>query len=294
MKYKLQVPWIESPFFLSELRDSSISKDLKELCKKFYLDGYVIIDLGLSNESIEKINSSVEDLVLSEKTTFQAGHYEYSESPRIFQGWKQSEEIRNLACNEKILSILETLYKRKAFPFSTINFIKGAQQPLHSDSIHFQTMPCGWIAGCWVALEDIDKDSGPLQIVPRSHKMRPWTYQDIGIPHPDLVKDGEKTCYREYEKFVRDIVAEREDLEKKIVTIKKGQCLIWAAELLHGSVKIENNSKTRKSQAIHYSFEKCARYFHPMFSNIEKGVFADKWCNGNTNIMSWKKQTKGD
>ena len=290
MKYDLKVPWIESPFFLSELRNAPLSKDLKGLCKKFYQDGYVIIDLNLSENSIKAINSSVEKLLLQEETTFQANHYEYSKSPRIFQGWKQSKSIRDLACNKKIMNTLEVLYGRKPFPFSTINFTKGAQQPLHSDSIHFQTMPYGWIAGCWVALEDIDENSGPLQIIPGSHKIRPWSYQDLGIRHPDSVIDGEKKCYRQYEEFIKDLVKERKDFKKEIIPIKKGQCLIWAAELLHGSIKIKDKTKTRKSQAIHYSFEKCTRYFHPMFSNIEKGEFADKWCNEQKNILSWKEK----
>ena len=150
-------------------------------------------------------------------------------------------------------------------------------------------MPNGWIAGCWIALEDVDKQSGTLKIIPGSHKNRHWSYQDLGIPHPDNIENGEKLCYRAYENFVENLIKERA-LKTKIVTIKKGQCIIWAAELLHGSIEIIDTERTRKTQAVHYSFNGCTKYFHPMFSDIENGVFAEKWCNEKNNILTIKEE----
>jgi len=283
MKYDLNVPMIDSPFvkrYLSRLPLSS-----KKLCEEFYNNGYIIIDLNLPDDLFKEINTDVQKTLDSGSADIQAEHYEYSESPRVFQGWKNSEAIKSLACYPKILDTLEVLYNRKAFPFSTINFTKGAQQPFHSDSIHFQTMPHGWIVGCWVALEDIDISSGPLKIIPGSHKNKYWSYQDLGIPHPDSLENGEKICYRMYENFIEDLIKENQ-FKTKTLPLKKGQCVIWASELLHGSAEITDQAKTRKSQAIHYSFGGCTRYFHPMFSNLETGLYADKWCNEKNNILT--------
>ena len=291
MKYKVNVPPIDSPFFKSYIdnlkEDRKASPEQIELCRQFYRNGYVVIDLDLPDKAIEKVNSDVQRILALEDVNLQADHYDYSNSPRVFQGWKKSNSIRNLACNSRILETLRILYGREPFPFSTINFIKGAQQPFHSDTIHFQTMPNGWIVGCWVALEDISIDAGPLKIAPGSHRNRTWSYQDLGLPEPDDIEDGEKKCYREYEKFIDDLVKEQE-FGTKVLPVKKGSCIIWSAELLHGSIEIKDAAKTRKSQAIHYSFEGCTRYYHPMFSNLETGKFADKWCNENKNIKTHK------
>jgi ectoine hydroxylase-related dioxygenase (phytanoyl-CoA dioxygenase family) len=284
MKYEISVPPIDSPFVNKYVNTLSVKN--QNLCREFYSNGYITIDLDLDNGLVSNINSDIKKIIESGTANIQDKHYEYSDSPRVFHGWKHSEAIRQLAIHPRILETLELLYNRKAFPFSTINFTKGAQQPFHSDSIHFQTMPNGWIVGCWVALEDIDENSGPLKIIPGSHKNRYWSYQDLGIPHPDDIKNGEKICYRLYEEFVDDLIKEKK-FKTKTLSMKKGQCVIWASELLHGSIEIKDKSKTRKSQAIHYSFNDCSKYFHPMFSNLEIGLFADKWCNEQNNVLTF-------
>jgi ectoine hydroxylase-related dioxygenase (phytanoyl-CoA dioxygenase family) len=72
--------------------------------------------------------------------------------------------------NKKVMDTLSFLYAKEPFPFSTINFIKGSNQPLHSDIIHFHTVPALWMVGVWVAFEDVDETNGSLKIVPGSHK----------------------------------------------------------------------------------------------------------------------------
>ena len=74
------------------------------------------------------------------------------------QLWKKSASIKDLALNARIQDTLELLYGKKPFPFSTINFLKGSEQPMHSDSIHFHCVPNLWMAGVWVALEDVDDE----------------------------------------------------------------------------------------------------------------------------------------
>ncbi len=47
---------------------------------------------------------------------------------------------------------------------------------------------------------------------------------------------------------------------------KKGQALIWTANLLHGGDRQKDRNKTRWSQVTHYFFDNCA-YYTPMFSD---------------------------
>jgi len=47
---------------------------------------------------------------------------------------------------------------------------------------------------------------------------------------------------------------------------KKGQALIWAANLMHGGTRQLDNQRTRWSQVTHYFFENCA-YYTPMLSD---------------------------
>lgn len=286
-KNSTSLPWVESPFFYQILESLDLSEDLKNKAIKFHEDGYLIIDLELSDDLIKDIVGDMEIALTRENKKLQAEFYTYSNSPRLFEEWRHSSHIRELCLNEKITSTLEFLYDRETFPFSTINFFIGSNQPLHSDAVHFHSIPSLWMSGVWVALEDTNEENGTLSIVPGSHRWPIYDYETLNLPHPDEQENGEEKNYRVYEDFVRQLIKSK---NSKItpIPLKKGQCLIWAANLLHGGTPITNENNTRLTQAIHYFYKGCNRYYHPMFSRVTKGIFADKWCNENNNIKTYE------
>jgi hypothetical protein len=70
--------------------------------------------------------------------------------------------------------------------------------------------------------------------------------------------------YAEYELHIERLIA-RERLEPRHGTIRKGQAIVWAANLLHGGAPQEDRTRSRHSQVTHYFFEGC-RYWAPMVS----------------------------
>lgn len=136
-----------------------------------------------------------------------------------------------------------------------------------------------------MALEDTTSTTGALKIVPGSHKWDLYHYHDLNLPHPDQIQNGEEVNYREYEDFIRCLV-EAKNTPTETVELKAGQALIWASNLLHGGSKIIDKDRTRFSQAIHYFFNGCSKYYHPMFSIPFDGVYAEKWCNEQHNIKT--------
>jgi ectoine hydroxylase-related dioxygenase (phytanoyl-CoA dioxygenase family) len=178
-----------------------------------------------------------------------------------------------IVLNKKVLDTLKFLYKRNPLPFQTINFVGGAQQPLHSDTIHFSSIPQRWLGVSWIALEDVDEENGTLMYVPKSHKLPIFEFSNMGIEVP---KYGEQfDAYSKYEHFIKQMV-ESKGLEIKTFTAKKGQALIWSANLLHGSVPIADENRTRYSQATHYYFDGCSKYYSPMFSDTLRGNVSEK------------------
>jgi hypothetical protein len=75
---------------------------------------------------------------------------------RIQDAWQTVPEVKRLATNPEILRLLADLYGRRAIPFQALNFPVGTQQHFHTDSVHFSCCPERFMAGVWVALEDID------------------------------------------------------------------------------------------------------------------------------------------
>ena len=145
------------------------------------------------------------------------------------------------------------------------------------------------MVGVWTAFEDVDEKNGSLRIVPGSHKWPVYEYHNLNLPHPDSIEDGEAANYRVYEDFLVELIKAKKANEK-IVKLKKGQALIWAANMLHGGCNVEgvtDFNKTRLTQANHYFFKGCSKHYHPMFSRPLENIYANKWCNDHNNIKTY-------
>lgn len=266
------LPWVESPFFYEILKKKKISKFLKNLAINYHEKGYVIINLKLSDKFINKIISDIDNKLNEGNVKKNPSIYHYNESPRIVEAWKFSPEISILANNKKIINLLKFFYNKKPLPISTINFIKGTEQPMHSDYMHFASTPERFLAGAWIALESTNKFNGPLTVVPKSHLLPITDFNMLNCKKPDSITSLEKN-YRVYESFVKKIITTNK-LNLKQIHIPKGYAIIWAANLLHGGSKMLKNKLTRKSQVIHYHFSGCKKYYNPGFSVPEDGIYA--------------------
>ena len=237
--------------------------------EQFERDGFFIIeDLGLAPEVFDGAVDDFVPLLLEQHDAEVWGDDGvFYTSHRIMDAWKISENVKAIATAPRILGILEELYGRKPLPFQTLNFKMPTQQRAHSDTIHFNSKPPGFMAGVWVALEDMDMDNGPLFYHPGSQKLPEITMVDVGA-------EADHSEYLKYEEFMQTVVRDN-DLPIDYGLIKKGQALVWSANLLHGGSPAKDPNRTRKSQVTHYFFEG-TRYYTPLLSkdlSTEEGIF---------------------
>lgn len=237
--------------------------------------GYAVIDLPHLHKKIDIINKKIDKQIKRRKIKTNPKAFHYNTSPRIVESWRYIKEVREIAHDKKLKKLLSYLKnKKKPLPFSTINFIKGTEQPLHSDYIHFATKPDFYLVGLWMALEDVNKNAGPLAIVERSHKFPVLNNEKLKLSIPKNEKEL-KQNYTKYEKKVVQILRNKKSKIKEII-IKKGQIILWDANLLHGAKKIKNKKITRKSLVFHYHFDKCKKYYNPIYSMVSKNIFAER------------------
>jgi hypothetical protein len=176
--------------------------------------------------------------------------------------------VRALAADERILSVLRFLYGREPIPFQTLDFRPGTQQSLHSDAMHFSSIPKRFMCGVWIALEDATERNGPLRYVPGSHRFSAVDLESLGLwaeDHAQKLGDS----YAQYERYLEALVR-LHDLPVKTLVVKKGSALVWAADLIHGGAPILDKGSTRMSQVTHYYFENCV-YYTPIHSNLPLG-----------------------
>jgi ectoine hydroxylase-related dioxygenase (phytanoyl-CoA dioxygenase family) len=228
------------------------------LAAQFDRDGYVVLDdIGLPDDVISGVVEDLRDSYTKDGGVHHDEHGVVYYPTRIQDAWKVSENARAIALAPKVLSTLEELHGREPLPFQTLNFWVGTQQKAHSDALHFNSMPSGFMCGVWLALEDMDDDNGPLVYYPGSHKLPEVRMKDIGAePREDE--------YPKYERYVEELI-EREGLEPHYATIGRGQALVWAANLLHGGAPQRDMSRSRQSQVTHYFF-KDTKYYTPMLT----------------------------
>lgn len=253
---KKNIPWTESPFFESELQKAALSPDMEQLVRDYAENGYVVFDPGVPLATIDAARAALEPKFAAQTET------------RIQDAWKFEPHVKEIATAPHVLDVLQTLYRRGPIPFQTLNFNVGTQQKTHSDMIHFSSVPQRFMCGVWVAFEDIHAGNGPLHYYPKSHKLPFFDMVDMNLRGSTGLSEKEAYGHnsRQYENFIEVSIKEM-NLKKAILNMKKGQALIWAANLLHGGEKITQAGATRWSQVTHYYFEDCV-YYTPLLSDM--------------------------
>lgn len=229
---------------------SSFSSDIQEKIRNWSAKGYLILEGLLKENDVDAINAEIERLTKSGKLIFTNGN-------KLMFANRISPLIQEITDHPKIITILNFLLGKNVVPFQTINFIQGSEQKAHSDSIHMTTYPLGYLIAAWIALEDITPDNGPLFYYPGSHKL-PFLLNSDYNTSSSLLTLGSKK-YSDYEDVLQAIVDEKH-FEAKPFLAKKGDVLIWHANLIHGGAPINNKSLTRKSMVVHYYADDVIKY----------------------------------
>ncbi|HEX2581196.1 MAG TPA: phytanoyl-CoA dioxygenase family protein, partial [Dongiaceae bacterium] len=259
------VPAIESPFFPKLFADAD--PETYRTAFDLHTKGYAVIDFPeLDFDTIaERIKRDLHDRFDWEKWRARGSRG----GLRVQDAWKEDENVKRLATNPKIIALLSRLYGRPAWPFQTLNFPIGTQQHFHTDAVHFNSVPERFMCGLWVALEDIRPDNGPLFYYPGSHTWPIYGNDQLGRCAAGQSQVPDQTIYHS---LWKELVATHEAKAEQFLA-RKGQALIWAANLLHGGSPQIDLSKTRWSQVTHYFFADCA-YYTPMYSDPFYGSIA--------------------
>lgn len=188
---------------------------------------------------------------------------------RIQDAWLRSPAVKRLAAWPRIGRLLEAAYGRRAFPFQTLNFLRGSQQGLHPDTIHFHSVPERFMCGVWIALEDVQPGAGPLVYRPGSHRLPVMTMREAGVNAPHPTPEHYESHF--VKRFAERLAAS--DLPEELAMVKKGWAFVWAANLAHGGSPVTDVDSTRRSLVVHWCFEDCL-YYTPMVSDVEAGRLA--------------------
>ena len=256
------IPTVESPLFWQLLPGLGLSEAEQAVAISLHEKGYAVLDFPdpALDERIARIQQRLGPhygIDLADPALDKTGG-----ERRIQDAWRDDPDVQAIAANPAILALLGKLYGRPAFPFQTLNFPVGTQQGAHSDSVHFSSLPERFMCGVWLAMEDVREGAGPLFYVPGSHR---WPVMGNGLigrrGQGAPLHSAQDPFEPAWEAMETAAAAPRETF-----LAKKGQALIWAANLLHGGSPHTDPTLTRWSQVTHYYFEDCI-YYTPAFSD---------------------------
>jgi ectoine hydroxylase-related dioxygenase (phytanoyl-CoA dioxygenase family) len=257
-------------------QQEAVSPSAQDLRGALERDGYLIFDPGIDEATIDGAVADVQALFRDEsrvESTVRRARralggrsktISHRDANRVGDAWVASDNVKEIALAPRVIELLRVAYEREPRPFQTLNFRLGSEQRPHSDAMHFNSDPSGFMCGVWMALEDIGPEQGPLVYYPGSHKLDEVTMGDV---HASEAAAGN------YEDFVQAVI-DREGLEPQTATLRKGEALLWSSNLLHGGSPHGDRALTRSSQVTHYFFEG-TRYWKPLASDASERHYWD-------------------
>jgi hypothetical protein len=249
------VPRFMDPGFTASAEFHAATPEEQELARALAVDGVAVIDPRIPD--FDRLAATL----VAKTGTRQPG------PGRLQDAWRQIPEVRSVATHAHILKLLSFAYGRKPIPFQTLNFTVGTQQRTHSDTVHFDCFPRNFMCGVWMAYEDTDTRNGALHYVPGSHRLPVLALEDFGIPR-STYRTRDRVS-KLYEQALEAYVA-RMDLPRRVIPLKKGQAVVWTANVFHGGEPIQEPGRTRHSQVTHYYFDRCL-YTQPLWSDLHGG-----------------------
>ena len=212
-----------------------------------------------------------------------------------------------LARDFEMLDLLSTLMGSAVAPIQTRTYGRGSNIPSHSDIYFADTLPQrGRMIGMIVALEDFKPEAGPTYFIPGTHNVSLWDYAAVGLLNgaPTGSSEGVDFNVTEYIRAARATPKENlnnnaasgyfkvlQDIldgqgwQRRSAELKRGDVLIWAGNLIHGSQPVQDANSTRLSMSAHYMDVRQPVRWNPMAS-VQGGALSTYIGSGKKEPLS--------
>lgn len=168
--------------------------------------------------------------------------------------YRRHPEVMEILMHEEISLTMEELIGEPAGVHLNLSGWKSTTRNWHQDTYLNPPHVGDYYIAIWIALETINPDAGPFQIIPGSHRWRTVTQEKILAALPEEQRD-----YR-WPKYSEDIltpmfehVIESHKAEVLTYLPERGDVLFWHGRLLHRGSIANNPLLPRKSLIAHYS-----------------------------------------
>jgi len=174
---------------------------------------------------------------------------------KVLDTYVHVPSARDLIFAPAIDEFLRGIFEEGALAFQGLHFEKGSTQAIHQDTAYVVCEEPMKLCASWIALEDIVAGSGELMYYPGSHRLPDWLFSGA---HKEfaIARDG----LDDHMAFMQSLHERSKDrgLTLERFLARKGDALIWAADLAHGGSPITDPTLSRRSLVTHYAPESTA------------------------------------
>jgi hypothetical protein len=258
-----------------KLELGAITADEAGQLRSFMDNGYIVFENAVPTELLDRLDEDVErakrgafDSVYVEHWVGKAMHVSPSTGalwsqglvrPKLLDLHSASAAARAAQFAPRIRRFLQMIFERPPMAFQTLYFTRGTEQPMHQDTAYVVVSSPLELAASWIALEDIQPESGKLEYYAGSHKLADFVWRGRFKAKPFDVPVSDP----EHNRFLQSLHDEsvKRGLERVQFQPKRGDALIWHADLAHGGSKVTSPGATRRSLVTHY----CPKSQNPGF-----------------------------
>lgn len=250
--------WIDRPDAAARLASMRLDHQTRADLGFFAEQGYVIISGAVSPELADRIVADAHAVLArpagyvvrdkgqyvdpAQMSGLQPGH-------RIIDLYAISPAAREAVFTPRVSNLLQAAFGEPAVAIQSLYFEYGSQQAIHQDTAYVVSRRPMALAALWIALEDVEPGTGELCYYPRAHRMPHHLFGGTR-KHWVQAQDGTQ-AHQDYLQYLHE---QARTMGSELATFhaKKGDVLIWHADLPHGGTRIRR-MHSRRSQVLHFA-----------------------------------------
>lgn len=265
--------WIDRADWRQQITARHLTPEQAAQVEFFVENGFIILEGAAAPDKVDAFRRRIESSFRegNEDVRYQR-HGSYDVLPlngpadrlgvRVVDSFVPFTEALDLFSSPKLLAFFQLIFGTDPLLFQSLSFDQGSQQGLHQDTAYVVVDNPIELAACWIALEDVKQGSGELMYVPGSHRLPDWNFGG-DKKHWDPVVDGQKT-HADWAQHLNDHARESAHGIQYFLP-KKGDILVWHADLAHGGAPVTDHNLTRQSLVGHF----CPQGRNPYFFSTD-------------------------
>ncbi len=275
--------WVDRSDWIDRLAERHrlglISDTLAERIFRFVRDGYLVIERAVPEVVVDRVIADLEQFWANPPPAMRMETHEPDGTLRVMRpdiayragrtklldAFAYSAAARAAISAPPVMEFLRTIFDDKPQAFQSLTFWHGSQQPMHKDTAYVRVdgNPLA-LAATWLALEDIEPGTGELQYFVGSHRAPDYRFGGVS----KWMNTADADYGAERDMFLASLHADAQKYNHMKTTFlgRKGDVLVWHADLAHGGSAVTRPDRTRLSLVTHF----CPASNSPFFYRQQK------------------------